>query len=518
MNMTHDSTLHDLLPSRGVQRGIASPTRPMGLWWSFLTLALVFLLTACADDDSFSVSKGNLLTFSKDTVCLDTVFSTIPTPTKDFWVYNRSGDGLRLTSVRLTRGNQTGYRVNVDGTYLSEVSGFKVQHLELRKNDSIRVFVELTSPTNGQMEPQLLEDDLVFTLESGVEQRVKLSAWTWDAELIRNLHVSENIELSSQRPLVVFGGIVVDSAATLRIPAGQTIYFHSGAGIDVYGQLRCEGTAEANVTLRGDRIDNMFDYLPYDFVSGQWNGITFHPSSTGNVIDFTDIHSTFNGIVCDSIPANHLPSAGTGTGTPSEDTETDLKLQLTNSTIHNCQGTGLAVNNCNVEVWNCQITNTLGPCVDLTGGNMVLSGCTIAQFYPFDSNRGPALQFTNGTGKPMTLACVNSLITGYAEDVIMGNQTDTTTTFDYLFASSILRTPAVEDTLRFKDITWENPEDTLTTGEKHFKLVDINKQYYDFHLDSLSTAIGKANPLYALPKDRDGKPRDEAPDIGCYEY
>lgn len=74
------------------------------------------------------------------------------------------------------------------------------------------------------------------------------------------------------------------------------------------------------------------------------------------------------------------------------------------------------------------------------------------------------------------------------------------------------------DTLRFQDILWENPEDTLTTGEKHFKLVDIDKQYYDFHLDSLSTAVGRANPLYALPKDRDGKVRDEKPDVGCYEF
>lgn len=465
-----------------------------------LIAALTEMLCACSDDDSFTTSTYNLLTFSRDTVSLDTVFSKIPTPTKDLWVYNRSGDGLRLQSVRLDKGNQTGFRVNVDGTYLSETGGFMVQHLELRNKDSLRVFVELTSPANGRQEPQSLEDDLVFTLESGVEQRVKLQAWTWDADIIRDLRVSNDHTLASERPVIIYGTLSVDSGATLTIPAGQTVYFHAGASIDVYGRLLCQGTPEANVVLRGDRIDHMFDYLPYDLVSGQWKGIRFRESSYENVIENTDIHSTFDGVVCDSASQERT------------------KLTLYNSIIHNCQGVGLQVNNCLVDVYNCQITNTLGPCVDLVGGNLLLKHCTIAQFYPFDANRGPALQFTNGADSPMQLACVNSLITGYAEDVVMGNQADTTSTFEYLFVSSILRTPAVEDTLRFKDIVWEDPEDTLTTAEKHFKLVDIHTQHYDFHLDSLSTAVGRANPLYALPDDRDGKPRDDKPDVGCYEF
>ena len=53
------------------------------------------LLCACNDDDSFTTSPNNLLTFSIDTVRLDTVFSRIPTSTRTFWVYNKSGDGVR---------------------------------------------------------------------------------------------------------------------------------------------------------------------------------------------------------------------------------------------------------------------------------------------------------------------------------------------------------------------------------------------------------------------------------------
>ena len=472
----------------------------ISLWGTIAMLLLTMM--ACTDDDSFSTSPGHLLTFSEDTIRMDTVFSRVPTAAKSFWVFNRSGDGIRCAQVKLEKGNQTGYRVNVDGTYLSSTMGYQTQNVEIRNKDSIRVFVELTSPENGMDSPQLLEDNIVFTLESGDIQRVNLAAYTWDAELLRDVVITGDSTISGDKPTVIYGGIRVDSAATLHIPAGKTLYFHSGAGIDVYGRLLVEGKAGQDVVLRGDRTDRMFDYLPYDLVSGQWNGIHFYESSYDNQLEYMDLHSTFNGIVCDSSDVGRT------------------KLSLWNSTIHNCQGTGLRVENSTVNVYNTQLSNTLGPCADLIGGNMVLQHCTLAQFYPFDAMRGAALQFSNAEGRPMQLACVNSLVTGYADDVVMGSQRDTTQVFDYRFINSILRTPKVEsaDSVRFENVVWEDPEDTLGTGERHFVLVDIDTQHYDFHLDSLSTAIGKANAGYALPTDRDGRSRDDAPDIGCYEY
>lgn len=115
----------------------------------------------------------------------------------------------------------------------------------------------------------------------------------------------------------------MDSNAVLTIAAGTTLYFHNDAGIDVYGRLRCEGTATENVVLRGDRIDRMFDYLPYDRTPGQWQGVKFYPSSYGNELLHTDLHSAFDGIVADSADVNQS------------------KLILSHSTIYNCQGVGL---------------------------------------------------------------------------------------------------------------------------------------------------------------------------------
>ena len=171
--------------------------------------------------------------------------------------------------------------MNVDGTFLGQAAGFQTSDVEIRKGDSIRVFVELTSALQEKNEPQLVEDDLVFTLESGVQQKINLRAFSWDAEMHNGLEVKrgeetvlgEPDESGYQKPIVIYGGIKVDSLGTLTIREGATLYFHENAGIDVYGKLKAAGTAEKPVTMRGDRIDRMFDYLPYDRTPGQWQGI-----------------------------------------------------------------------------------------------------------------------------------------------------------------------------------------------------------------------------------------------------
>ena len=144
---------------------------------------------ACSDNDSFSTSRSDLLTFEADTIELDTIFSTVASPTYAFWVFNHSSDGIRLSTIRLKKGNQTGFRVNVDGSYLDNTMGSLVNDIEVRKGDSIHVFVELTAPENKQQDVQLIEDDLVFQLESGVVQQVNLRCYTWDAISVSNLTI-----------------------------------------------------------------------------------------------------------------------------------------------------------------------------------------------------------------------------------------------------------------------------------------------------------------------------------------
>ncbi len=471
-------------------------------------LVAVLAFASCDDNDSFTTSRSAVLTFSLDTVSMDTVFSTVPTSTYTFWVYNRNDDGLRLRQVRLRRGNQTGFRVNVDGTYLDNGMGSMVRDLEVRGGDSIRVFVELTSGRNNAETPQLVEDDLVFTLESGMEQNVCLRAYSWDALFFRDWVISRDTVISTSTPIVVYGGLRVDSSATLTIMSPAKLYFHSDAGIDVYGRLIVRGACGDEVVMRGDRTDRMFDYLPYDRVSGQWQGIHLYSSSTQNSISYADIHSTMDGIVCDSAAFDSI--------TP--------RLSLANVTIHNCKGVGLAAYNSNVTLVNCQITNTLDDCVAIYGGRAAMAYCTLAQFYPFEGDRGVALRFSSKRGEtdyPLHFfECYNTLVTGYADDEVMGEAGDSLVTFSYYFANCILRTPAITDSaqlVNFSNVVFEQANDSVQ-GADHFYNIDADNQYYDFHLDSVSTAIGRAVVIEGCGIDRDGKERGSLPDIGCYQY
>lgn len=152
----------------------------------------------------------------------------------------------------------------------------------------------------------------------------------------------------------------------------------------------------------------------------------------------------------------------------------------------------------------------------MVGGHLQLTYCTVAQFYPFSAERGAAITFGNtfnGLSLPQrgSLECLNTAITGYAEDVVMGD----TLSFDYKFINSLLRTPAVDDSLRFQNVIFESPKDSIQ-GEQHFRLVDISLQDYDFRLDSLSTLRGKAMPVDGIYCNRNGALRGDTLNIGCY--
>ena len=419
----------------------------------FFLIAALALLTACSDNDSFTTDRSHRLTFTTDTVRMDTLFATVPSATYTFWVHNQSGDGLRLRSVRLERSGQSGFRVNVDGSYLNPV----VNNLEIREGDSLRVFVEVTAFENQSPDPQLVEDNLLFTLESGVEQRVNLRTYSWNAELWQTVDVTADQTIESATPIVIYGGINVAKDAMLTIKNTE-LYFHDGAGITVDGALTVE-----NSLLRGDRLDHMFDYLPYDRVSGQWKGITVNPHAVGCLLLDSELRNAMDGIVADT-----------------------TTVVLSGSTVHNCKGSGLWAHDCVVDIQYSTLSNTLKDCLTLLGCQATLDHVTLAQFYPLSANRGFALRF-EPSEQVFSLTCSNTLVTGYAEDVIEGEVDENS---KYSFANCLLRTVVPEDTQFFKDVIWEKKDDDIQ-GKKHFVLVDEDNMIYDFRLKEESPAYEK---------------------------
>ena len=420
----------------------------------FFIMTLALLLSACTNNDSFTTDRSHRLTFQSDTIRLDTLFSAVPSVTYGFWVHNHSGDGVRISTVRLEHGNQTGFRVNVDGSFLNPVA----QDLEVRQGDSLLVFVEITSRENGLLEPQLVEDNLLFTLESGVEQRVNLRTWSWDAEKLTDLVVDHDMTIESERPVVVYGsGISVAEGAVLTLRNTQ-LFFHDDAGLQVKGQLVAE-----DCLFRGDRLDHMFSYLPYDRVSGQWRGISVQDEGSYCTMTRCEVRNAWDAIRADS-----------------------TRVELYDCVLHNNRGYGLYAANSDVVLSNCQLSNAEGDCLSLHGSTAQVDHCTLAQFYPFVGGRGAALRFA-AADRPLSLQCANTLVTGYEDDVLMGTERNGETV-SYRFVNCVLRTPEVDDVEAFQDIIWEKSTDEVQ-GKQHFLVVDEENLYYDFRLDTLSTAL-----------------------------
>ena len=432
----------------------------------FYVLIVALMTVACEDEDKFSTGAGMRLDFEVDTLQIDTVFSNTPSSTYSFWVYNRQDNGLRLQTVRLKKGNQTGFRVNVDGIYLDNSNGSQVSNVDVRRKDSLLVFVELTAQTTHQLEPKLVEDDLLFVQENGTEQAVNLRAWAWDAKKLYDPEIAEDSVIESAVPLVIYGNLTVKEGAELTL-RNTTLFFHDASGVEVYGSLRTE-----NCLLRGDRLDYMFNYLPYDRISGQWAGVHFYESSTDNELVDTEIRNATDALVMDQAKLD----------------EEAYRLVMQDCVVHNSKGVGVEVTNSNVMIDHCQLTNAKGDCLAVIGGMAEISYCTIAQFYPFEAERGAAMRLVNEDDCPLKhFVCVGTIATGYADDVVEGEQIGDE--LDYRFENCLLRTETI-DNGHFKDIIWESPTDEIE-GKDQFVKIDEENLEYDFHLSEESTAKGK---------------------------
>ena len=101
-----------------------------------LVLCSLFLLPSCREEQ-LSSDPSLKLTFSKDTVSFDTVFTTVGTSTLRLMVYNRNRNALLINRVWLD--NNTAFKVNVDG----ENDLTQLTDIQLNGGDSLFVFIKV---------------------------------------------------------------------------------------------------------------------------------------------------------------------------------------------------------------------------------------------------------------------------------------------------------------------------------------------------------------------------------------
>ena len=469
-----------------------------------LFFAGMFMLCSCEDEESFTVDVNSLLSFSCDTVDFDTVLVGIGSSTQRFKVYNKNDKGLIISNVSLASDGHSGFRVNVNGQ-----SGTDFHNMEIYDNDSMFVFVELTAKTQNSDLPVIIEDSLVFTLQSGKIQSVVLTARAQNVNLLKGEIITENRFFDADKPYLIYDSLVVGPEALLELNAGATLMFHSNADLIVRGQLICKGTIDNPVVFRGARTDKMLPYLPYDRLDAQWGGIRIMPESFGNVFESVDIHGGSYGIECSLAGIEYY------------------KLQMHNSKVHNVSADALRLDYCAGRFVNCEFSNAGGNCVTLIGGYNEFAHCTLTQFYPWSAEHGSALYFCNvknDTIYPLEKAeFYNCFITGSGEDEIFGSRIeDDKVAFNCKFTGCAVNTDIEGEPNKsyFVDCVAENAENNAFKSN-NFICVDNDNYVYDFRLDSLSVARGVG--IGHLPDDcvfdKNGVERPTLkPDAGCYQY
>ena len=109
-----------------------------------LLITIIVSWSSCRDDFEFEISDTEL-NFSRDTVYLDTIFTNIGSSTYNLKVYNRSNKNILIPSISLDNGNDSYYRLNIDGMLGEQTNlGQIFENIELLAKDSLFIFIETT--------------------------------------------------------------------------------------------------------------------------------------------------------------------------------------------------------------------------------------------------------------------------------------------------------------------------------------------------------------------------------------
>lgn len=447
---------------------------------------------ACKDGDDFSTDKNLTVAFSEDTISFDTVFSTIGSATKQFKIYNRNKNSLRIESIELMNPTKSGFRMNIDGE-----KGTRLTNVEILKKDSLYGFIEVTvDPTNSK-NPVLIRDSIRFLVNGNIEY-LQLEAVGQDVYIWKNKVIKEDTVLTDKKPFLIYDSLVVNKDVTLNIKEGAIFFMKNNASVKINGTLNAKGTTESSIIFRGSRFDNIEADIPYDNVPGQWEGMVFHPNSYNNSLENVVVKNATRGI------------------TFSESDASNKKATLKNIIVQNSSEYGLQAVNCNIDVENGLFANSPKYLVSLRGGQYSFLHCTLANYYRWSARQTESLLLNNTYGNELypLSKCdfTNSIIYGSVSNEILLKGISSIP-FVYTFRNCLIK-GAQESDNHFTNVIWNS--DPL------FKDLNSSGTYsYNFELRASSPTIGKADKAYSslVPLDLKGKSRlsDSNPDIGCYE-
>lgn len=490
-------------------------------------LCCLVLWSSCRNDFETVASTGSL-EFSKDTVYLDTVFSNIGSSTYNLKVYNRSNDDINIPSVRLSQGEASNYRLNVDG-----VPGKVFDNVQILAKDSIFIFIETTLNINNlptDSNDFLYTDQLLFDT-GGNEQKVELVTLVKDAVFLYpekfadgttetlNFGLDENgepilvagfflndneLNFTNDKPYVIYGYAAVPSNRTLTIDAGTRVHFHQGSALLIAenGTIKSMGersldreAMENEVIFEGDRLEPGFSDIP-----GQWLSIWLTSGSVDNEFNFTTIKNSSVGIRLENSPV------------------TLRNVQIYNSSLYGLLSRTGSINAENTVIGS---SGQSSLAIEL-GGNYEFRHSTFGNYWMGGFRSFPTVSLDNSFGDDL----VEDLIKAdFINCIIYGNERRELSlfkkdgaAFNFKFENSLIR---------FEDPTGEFSDNPLYDfSNPSFYLQSVfnedpvfqNTELNNFNIEAeTSGADGIGEPGVGPQRDLNGTTRNNPPDAGAYE-
>lgn len=435
-------------------------------------------------------SDASLYT-SIDTLSFDTVFTNVGSVTGSFKIFNNNDQKLELSFIRLAGGSASQFKMNVNGT-----SSTEVDNLEVGKNDSIYIFVQVNVNPSSAILPFILRDSIEISYNGNIKW-VQLQAYGQNAIFLKNQLITGNVTWNKNLPYVITGGIRIDSNAILHIEAGTKIFLHADAPFLVDGTLTATGTKEQPVTFAGDRLDQDYKDLP-----AAWPGIYFRSASKNNSLVHTTIKNAYQGIVATGISDNSNP-----------------KVNLSKCILDNIYDAGLLGINTSIFADNTLISNC-GSNINLQGGDYRFINCTVASYGTnYISHKAPVLQICNYVADNSSTAVFS--LTALFQNCIFWGDGGTVDNEIFIDKQGTSAFSATFDHVLYKakdEIAIANFNSSIKNEIPIFDSIDISKNIFDFHFNNHpnSPAVD-AGVITPFLYDLDDKMRDSRPDLGCYE-
>jgi len=506
----------------------------LSLCFLFTIVSVNLFFVSCIKEEEYATGGGVSLKFSQDTITFDTIFTTVGSITKKVVVYNEENEAVKINSVTLGAGQESYYRINVDGN-----PNMLVKNIDIGAKDSMIIFVRVELDKNNQNTPLLVQDSIILSF-NGKQQFIQLLAYGQDAyyhkpkeytflnqitgeyQTINCSLAHENsegadsgIEISgnniiwkTDKPHVVVGTCMVTGGYTLRLQNGNKIYMANKSDITVLNQssLNANGTVNEPVLFTSIRYTGR-----YGNISGQWNGIHLSAGSKNNVINHVRISNAIVGLTVDTCVTQPINDNGFFAPT----------LKIENTQIENCSLIGLYARGAVVEGDNLIIQNTGSYSLALAmGGNYRFVYSTFANYWASNTNRtDPVLVLNDWYNAASGIKIIRPLYNAeFYNCVIYGNSFKDEIEFDlqqentssYKFDHCLIKTDAFSNSMSFANSCLFNMEPLFN---------DVYNN--DVTPTEGSPLIGNADGIwnYTVPTDIYNNYRSTThPTIGAIEY